>query len=611
MGQALKKDWLKPKAIHLLIIAAVTLLAYFNSIGNGFVGDDNGFVAYNVSIRDLGNLPDFFFNSSKTLAGYDPLWGAVLYRPLRTASYALDYAIFGQWAPGFHITNLLLHLIAVATVYFFTCALVARPAVAFIAALIFALHPVHIEAVSWIASRADLIGLIFANLSLLAYVRFKKGRSFPFLVLSLFFAFVSYLGKETMVFLPGIVILYDYISRDRKGFKEFVGPNILSWILFSAVTLAYLIFRYQMTGRVSTTQSWWGGTPYSNFLMMTKATATYLKLLVFPFDLNLHYLIGTARSFFEAGVIISTVVIISTLGLIVYLHSKSKIAFFLTAWFYLGLVPIANIIPISFSMMAERYIYAPSEGPIIAMALGVYALYERAKKISPAISRAMVLGAGALLIAFVVTIIGRNAIYKDELAFYSAAVEDSPESAPSYKCLADQYYQRKDFELALLNYRKAVSIDPNYAEAMTREAQIYADQGFIASAVGLGEKAVALKPNDPVLRFTLGTFYRQSGQAQLALIQWQKAVELYPYYAEAYNNLGAFYQTMADYSNALDMYEKSVNVNPYNAETYYNMAIIFEEQGNAEKARLNYGRFIELAGPEYSDVVEEVRVKLR
>lgn len=609
-GPAKKTLWHSP-ALHIIIIAVITAIAYLNSLGNGFVGDDNGFVAYNVSIRDLGNLPDFFFDSAKTLAGYDPMWGTYIYRPLRTASYALDYAVFGQWAPGFHITNLVLHLLAIVTVYLLAEALVGIPAVSFLAGLIFALHPAHIETVSWISSRADMIGLIFANLSLLAYIRFRKGGSTPYLLFALLLAFVSYLGKETMVSFPGLIVLYDYVTREKKGFREFVGSNILSWFLFTAVTAGYLVFRFQMTGRMSTVQGWWGGTPYTNFLMMLKATAVYLKLLVFPFDLNLHYLIGEARTFFDAKVMGSAALIIATFGLAAYLHGKSRVSFFLVAWFYIGLVPIANIIPASFSMMAERYLYMPSQGPIIAIAVGAYAFYRKMKSGSPAVSKAAAIAFAAVMAAYFVTIIGRNTVYKDDFTFYSAAVKDSPESAPSHKCLADQYLTREDHLNALAHYDKALAIDPDYAEVMVKKAEIHAGEGSFDKAVSLGERAVAMKPGDAVLRFMLGTFYKNSGQMQQAVNQWQKAVELYPYYAEAYNNLGAYYQTVMDNENALRMYEKSTGVNPFNAAAYYNMAVIFEGRGELEKARASYVRFTELAGPEYADAVEEVKNKLR
>ncbi len=602
--------WHSP-AVHILIIAVVAAVAYLNSLGNGFVGDDNGFVAYNVSIRDLGNLPDFFFDSAKTLAGYDPNWGTYIYRPLRTVSYALDYAVFGHWAPGFHITNLVLHLLAIVTVYLFAQAIIGIPAVSFIAGIIFALHPTHIETVSWISSRADMIALIFANLSLLAYIRFKKGGRTPYLLLALLLAFVSYLGKETMVSFPGLIVLYDYATREKKGFKEFIGSNILSWVLFTAVTVGYLFFRFQMTGRMSTVQGWWGGTPYTNFLMMLKATAVYLKLLVFPFDLNLHYIIGETRTFLDAKVMASAALIVSTFGLAAYLHGRSRVSFFLVAWFYIGLVPIANIIPNSFSMLAERYLYMPSQGPIIAVAFGSYALFRKMKAGSPALSKVAAIAFAAIMAAYFVTIIGRNGVYKDDFSFYSAAVKDSPESAPSHKCLADQYLSREDIANALAHYDKALAIDPNYAEAMVKKAEIHAGEGSFDKAISMGERAVALKPRDAVLRFTLGTFYKHSGQMQQALDQWQKAVELYPYYAEAYNNLGAYYQTVMDNENALRMYEKSIGVNPFNAEAYYNLAVILEGQGELDKARAGYARFTELAGPEYADVVEEVKNKLR
>lgn len=595
--------------LMLFAIIIVTVFAYLNSLNNGFVADDNGFVKYNVSIRDLGNLPDFFFNSSKTLAAYDPQWGAILYRPLRTASYALDYSLFGNWAPGFHLTNLILHLISVITVYLVSEALLRNTAVSLLAALLFALHPAHIEAVSWIASRADLIGLIFMNFSLLSYMRYRDGGRKRFLYLSLFFSLLSYLGKETMVSFPGVIILYDVI-RERKGLKEAIRSNYPSWFLFSALCLAYLVFRFSMTGRMSTAQSWWGGTPYTNFLMMIEATAVYIKLMLFPFKLSLHYIIMPVKSFFEAGVIVSALVVLLTFGMSAYFFKRDRRVFFLLAWFYIGLIPIANIIPNSFSMMAERYIYMPSMGPIIAMALGIHTLYLRTKDKSPSLAKAVTASTAFLVVFFFLMTVDRNKVYKDEFAFYSAAVSDSPYSAASRKSLADQYAARNDFGNALIYYDKALSIDPNFPDALIKKALIYGEQGRSEEAIRLGTRAEGLKPKDPQIRFMLGDVYRLAGDMGQAAEKWRKAIELYPDYAEAYNNLGGYYLVEGDYAKAIEMYEKSLGANPSNAETYYNMALAYEAKGDSPKARANYLNFIKYAGPELKDMVEEVKRKL-
>lgn len=599
--------------IHLLVIAAVLFAVYYNSLGNGFVADDNGFIKDNTSIRDLGNIPDFFL-SPKSMAASDSEWGTIIYRPLRTASFALDYAVFGLEPFGFHLVNLLLHIGAAITLYFVIMHLFSVPAAAFLGAMLFALHPVHIEAVSWIASRADLIGLILFNFSLISYFRYRESRSKIYLALSLLFSFLAYIGKETMVSLPALIMLYDFVKAKGKPLSEIIRSNILSWALFSAVCVAYMVIRFQITGRMSTNQGWWGGTAYSNFLMMAEATAAYLRLLALPYGFTFHYIIDPAYSVFDPKVLTSLFAILLSLVLMVFFFFRQRMVFFLLAWFYIGLIPIANIIPISFSMMAERYIYMPSAGPIIAAGYGLWYLYKTLSERSALYGRAMAAAIVVLFAVYSVQIIVRNADYKDEFAFYKSAVSVSPASAPSNKGLADQYHLMKEYDKAIFYYDKAIGIDPGYVEALLGQALSYREKGDIAKALAAAskaqiveEKVAALKPKNPLIRFNLGNIYKEMGEMELARSEWEKAVELNPGYSEAYNHLGIYYQMKNDNRNAIAMYENSIRSNPYNAETHYNAAILYETEGMSEKAREHYKRFMELAGPEYGDVVEELK----
>ena len=130
--------------------------------------------------------------------------GTIIYRPLRTLSFAVDYAFYGLNPTGYHVTNLVLHILASIIFYFLVLSLFSLSAVAFLGGLIFAVHPVHVEAVSWISGRQDLIGFLFLELSLLCYIYYrKKDYSKRYLVFSLIFSFLAYLGKETMLPLPG------------------------------------------------------------------------------------------------------------------------------------------------------------------------------------------------------------------------------------------------------------------------------------------------------------------------------------------------------------------------------------------------------------------------
>ncbi|MBI5642244.1 MAG: tetratricopeptide repeat protein [Deltaproteobacteria bacterium] len=598
---------------HLFVLLVILVAVYYNSLGNGFVADDNGFVKDNTSIRSLTNIPDFFF-SPKSMAAADAEWGTIIYRPLRTASYAIDYAIFGLKPYGYHLVNLLLHMGASVSLYFVVLSLFNIPGAAFLSSLLFALHPVHIEAVSWIASRADLIGMILFNLTLLSYFRYKEYRSKGYLVISLVLSFLAYIGKETMVSLPALIITYDYVTRNRRPVLDTIKANFVNWLLFSAVCLAYMVIRFNITGRMSTNQGWWGGTAYSNFLMMAEATAIYLRLMVIPYGFTFHYIIDPVYSLFDPGVMVSVFAILLSIAAIIYFHFKQRMVFFSLLWFYIALVPIANIVPISFSMMAERYIYMPSAGPIIAAGYGLYYAYKKLSEKSAFARRAAVAVIVLIFFIYSVEIIMRNEDYKDEFAFYASAVRVSPASPPSNKGLADQYFNRKEYGKAVFYYEKAIEADPGYVEALLGEALTYRESGELEKALAAAKKAAfveekvaALKPKNALIRFNLGNIYKEMGDLESARAEWEKAVELNPEYSEAYNHLGIYYQLKNDYKNSILMYENSIRANPFNAETHYNVAMLYDAEGASEKARAHYKSFIELAGPEYGDVVEGLK----
>ncbi len=601
--------------VHLFAILVVTIAIYSNSVNGAFVADDVSFIKENIAIRSLANIPDFFL-SPKSLAAGDSEWGTIIYRPLRTASFAIDYALFGLRPFGYHVVNLVLHVASTVSLYFIVLGLFNIAGVAFLSALLFAVHPVHIEAVSWIASRADLIGMVLLNLSFLFYMRYKEVRGRAWLIASLALSFLSYVGKETMVFLPGLIILYDYATRNRRPIFDTIKANIGSWVLFAIVCAAYMAIRASITGRMSTNQGWWGGTAYSNFLMMAEATAAYIRLMVLPYGFTFHYIIDPVYSIFAPKVVVSLVVILASVVLIIYSHFRNRLVFFSLVWFYLGLVPIANIIPISFSMMAERYIYVPSAGPIIAAGYWLYRLYRYAAERSPGLQRLAVGAIIVLVLIFSVQVVIRNDDYKDEFAFYSSAVAVSPDSPPSNKGLADQFYNRKEHSKAIDYYEKAIALDPGYVEALLGEAVAYRETGELGKALAAAkraaiveEKVASLKPKNPLIKFNLGNIYKEMDDLEAARAEWEAAVELNPEYSEALNHLGIYWQLKGDNAKALSMFERSLKANPYNAETHYNAAFLYETNGEAEKARIHFKRFMVLAGPEYAYEAGELRKK--
>jgi tetratricopeptide (TPR) repeat protein len=591
--------------LHLSTIAVITLVIYFNALGAGFVADDNEFVKNNISIRNLKNIPSFFM-SSESLASTVPEWGTHIYRPLRTVSYALDYAVYGLNSTGYHITSLLLHVLVCVSLYGLITAIFRNHTVAFLGALLFAVHPVHTEAVSWVAGRADLIGTLFLNLSLICYVYFREHSDRNiYLYLSLLLSVCAYLGKESMIVLPGFIILYDYVSHRERSLKRILSAHVFRWSGFMLTAACYLVLRFSVTGRIDQEVQWYGGSLFSQFLMMIKVTALYIWLLIFPFKLSTHYMIAPVDTFLNARVLLSLFVITVSMVLLIYFHRKSGKTFFLLAWFFFGLIPVANIVPTTFSLMGERYIYMASAGPIAAIAYGLFNLRNKSSLYNKIV--------WAILIAVVISwsgrVIMRNEVYKNELTFYSSAIASNPDSAPSYLGLADRYYKDRDYHNALINYKKALDRDPRYARAQMGEALVLSKSQKKDEALRKAGRAVALKPDDPILRFNMGVIYKDAGDIRSASEEWKKAVQLNPSYSEAYNNLGNYHMMMNNQAEALSMYKEALRSDPGNAVSHYNAAAIYERRGDAAAARHHYLLFVKFAGPEHEKTVEEVRRK--
>src|SRR4030065_266663 len=144
-----------------------------------------------------------------------------------------------------------------------------------------------------------------------------------------------------MVSLPAMVIASDDAAGGRRPLKDTISRNLPSWALFAVVCFLYLVFRLYITGRMSTEQGWWGGSAYSNFLMMAKANATYIRLLPLPYIFPFPYIIDPVQSVFDAGVLASGAVIAATIGAIVWARFRDRMGFFPLLLFYLALLPIA------------------------------------------------------------------------------------------------------------------------------------------------------------------------------------------------------------------------------------------------------------------------------
>ena len=579
----------------IIIIIVISSVVYYNGLDGEFVGDDTAFIENNTSIRSLRNVPAILF-SSKSLAD-QAMWGSVIYRPFRTLSYSLDYRLYSLNSFGYHLTSLIMHILVCISFYFLIKRMFFDHRAALLGSIIFAVHPIHVEAVSWIASRADLIGMFFFNLSMISYIAYRRGAGCWFyFILSVAFSFLAYLGKETMIPLTGMIVLYDYATANEKHFRKVLSSRIFAWITFALVCIGYLFIRYEVTGRMSSYQGWWGGSAYSNFLMMLKATALYLKLLVFPLDLKLHYDIEPVYTLLDFKVLTSMVIIIISFVIIAVSHKRNRMIFCSLLWFYLALVPIANIIPISFSMMAERYAYMPSAGPIMAMAYGISYLHRKYSADNKILwNRIFPVLIVIILIAFSIKDILRNQVYRNEFTFYNAAIKESPKSPPGYKGLGDQYADIGQYKKAINNYKTAIYFDPYYTEAYFEIAVAYKHVGDISNVLENIRRAVSTDSLNADTRFRAGNVYKDIEAWDKARDEWNQAIALRPDFTDGYNHLGNYYYFIVnDYARAVEMYNKVLEIDQDNEFAHYNISLVYKALKDLGRSEVHYNKYLQL-----------------
>src|SRR4030042_3605104 len=295
------------KTIIIPVLLILCLLAYCNSLGNNFVYDDRYFIVDNPWIRSFSNFKLFFTDPENTVASRP--WPGI-YRPLRTLSYTLDYKLFGQKPFGFHLTNLLLHLLNVFLFYRIMMHFFNNYKISFLGSLIFGIHPVQTESVSWISSRAELLYAFFSLVTMFFIIHGVKKQTVK--KHWLLFAGAGYLlaliSKETAIIIPFLVfIILFYFYEPQNEIKNFFKSNFIIFLVFFLFMAVYLKFRFSLFETISQ-QSNWGGSFLHTIYTSLKVFVLYLKLIILPISLTVDHrpavVTGVADPWFISGLIL-------------------------------------------------------------------------------------------------------------------------------------------------------------------------------------------------------------------------------------------------------------------------------------------------------------------
>jgi hypothetical protein len=406
--------------ILYLIIALFTFIIYYNALQNDFAFDDESVILGNSSITSLSNIPKFFFAQE----GFHKVIGRY-YRPVVSSTYNIDYAIW-QFNPfGYHLTNILIHIIATLLLFALLLNIFKdyrnKKIISLICTLIFAVHPIHTEAVSWVSGRTDSLVTLFFFAALLFYIKYTDNNSLNknTLLLSVIFYIFSLLSKEMSVTFPVVIILYDYFVR-KYDFKSF-RKNFNTYIIFITITVFYLLIRYLVLKDVverNTYMYFYGKDFITAFSTMLKTLPIYAKLLFFPVNLLYHYngVYSDSISMFEPAVLFSLLFIVVLIISAVVIRKKFGLISFVILFFFISLLPVMNIIP-TMNFMAERFLYITSFAFCL---LAGYIIYRTLNKNSEIIVYSVSV---IVIIIFSFLTYQRNKDWKDNNTLYSTAMD--------------------------------------------------------------------------------------------------------------------------------------------------------------------------------------------
>lgn len=537
--------------MKFFILITISFLVYSNTLKNSFVWDDISIIVNNKWIRTPLNFFKFFY--LKDTVSEDTRQKPKIYRPLTTFSYSIDYFLWKLSSFGYHLSNLIFHSLTVIVVYLLSEKFFEKKIISFISASIFALHPVHTEAVSWIKGRADVIACMFGLLAFLFYIVYLDKKKISFYVMSLISFTLSLFSKESTITIVVVLIIYDLIFKKRIFFKNY--------IFYILISIIYIFIRKLVLGSIAMC-SWWGGSEYYTFLTMTKVFVEYFRLLIFPINLCADYVVELSFSLWEYKVLLSLFFVIFLIIIGIFLAKRYPVISFGVFFIFITLIPVSNIIPIEV-LLAERFLYLPSFG--ICLILG-----EIFKKIYYLNKKVCYMAFILISLPYFLLTYQRNKDWKDEFTLWYKTVNQCPNNFRAHNNLGMEYEKKGDLDNALKHYKKALTLVPNlswiyndtkqmYARVHSNIGNVYLKKKNFNNAFYHYNKSINLDPFYSQAYFNLGILYRQIGDIDLAIKYYKKAIELNPYIAEYYNNLGVAYALKNNFDEAIVNYEKAIN----------------------------------------------------
>ena len=658
-------NFFQNKKIIAGLLLLVTLAAYWRVRTNEFVGhDDYIYVVDNSHIKEGFNLETLRWAFQTTMVAN--------WHPITWVSHALDVSFFGLKPGGHHLTSLAIHLLNVLLLFILLIMMTGEVGASGCVAALFALHPLSVDSVAWIAERKNLLCLFFGLLSLICYVRHVRQSSRLLYGASLFCFALALMAKPMLVTLPFLMLLLDFWPLGRfdsvinqaassPQTEEIPGKNLelasqkkrrakrkekrgakansveaatfcpqqnsvfsaltanalalrsiilekLPFFLIALISCVVTVYVQNLGGAVKAMAQLGIRVRLENAVV---AYVAYLRKLFWPVSLAVFYP-HPGDTLPKWKVIWAFLLLASITAAAVFFIRK--LSWLTVGWFwFLGsLVPVIGIVQVGDQAMADRYAYLPMIGIFVALVWGIIWIIGR----FPACQTSAVVLFLAVCVLLAFQTHRQLSFWKDSHSLFAHALEVTQGNYVALTGLGKDAFEKGQNEVAISYFRRALDLNPKYSYARDNLAGTIhnqgvqkALQGFNSEAISFYQQALQIAPETAEFHYNLGLAYYALNRKTEATAEFEQTIRYNPSHFSAYRALGALLAEKGKPSEALDAYQRSLDIQP-DAETYFQIGALLNNQGNLRDG-IRYFKMALALNPHHSQALQALQMLMK
>jgi protein O-mannosyl-transferase len=608
---AISQNWI------IGLILGLTFLAFANSIENGFAYDDRTQILQNESIRSFSNIPLVLTRESwfwRVLQDKDPNKEegptTPYYRPLAMIYLMIGWSLFHLSPAGWHLMNILVHMIAVYFVFRIVHRITGETALSAVATILFAIHPLRCESVAWVSGATDLLLAVFMFPSFYLYLLYRDTRKKTHLVGSVLLFLLAAFAKEPAIMLPFFIFLYEtLIENQDRSLRERLKPAVIYSSVYLLMSVTYFAMRLKALGFVLNDKGFADYSPEEVLMTIPLVICKYLGLLFWPVNLSLFHATPMVKDPLSLRLIIPTIVLMA-ICVALWPLRRSRVARFAILWFAVNMLPVLNLGAFMWEFnVQERYLYVPSVGFSLLLAMGLLRIpveewFTMGKR---AFARGSVIAVVSVL--FIVKTASQNTVWADDMTLWNHGVEAAPDQTMPFFILGHKYLNQRRMDRVIEYLEKYMELDSGNVVVINNLAAAHlvsyqdeaavnpanADTSHLDRLIELCKKALQLDQHNAQTWDTLGTaftFDTKYKSLDDAIRCFDRALQEQPRNNMARFHMGATLFKRNAFDESIKQLEQVAREQPDIPDVYKFLAFAYKATGKLQQAADNFDQYL-------------------